>query len=109
MRLIGKNSASPTGQGQTGNLELSGGERDEADDLLLLDRHVRRADGVTKLVLPGEALKEAIEVDVARREVRPIVLRLLNAPRAPSLAFQAARAARGSARRSLSSPRFESE
>ena len=61
---------------QARDLDFSGRDRDEAEDLPFLHRHIGRADVVTELVLAREALEEPVEIDVARREVGTIVVRL---------------------------------
>ncbi len=49
-------------------------DRGEAEDPSVVDRYVGGADVVPKLVLSGESLEEAIEVDVSRAEPRPIIV-----------------------------------
>ena len=48
--------------GRTG-LEIA---RGDSFDVLVVDRHIRDADVVSKLVLPRKLLEEAIEVSIAR-------------------------------------------
>lgn len=60
--------------GQILDIDVSGGDGGEAEDMFVIDCDVRSANVVTKLILPGETAKEAVEVDIARLEVRAIVV-----------------------------------
>jgi hypothetical protein len=50
-------------------------DRSEAENAPIVHCHVRRANVMTELVLPSEALEKAIEVDVSGAEPRPIIVR----------------------------------
>jgi hypothetical protein len=45
--------------------EFPTGDGGESNDLIAVRSNVRRADMVSELILPGIALEEAVEVDVA--------------------------------------------
>ena len=63
-----------TRHGQTGDLELSSSDGDEATNRAILEGDGRGADVVAKLILTREAQEEAVEVDVPRTKVRTIVV-----------------------------------
>ena len=52
---------------------LSAGDSDKSGDMVVLDGDIGRSNMVSKLVLTGIALKEAVEVDISATESGTIV------------------------------------
>ena len=67
--------------GEIVDLDSPGSHGQVAEDVALLDGHVRHADVVAKLVLTGVGPEEPVEVGIVGPESRPVVAR----PETPNL------------------------